>query len=105
MTVSLKAIREQLEAELRQRVSRAENIDNRLRQPGDQEWEEQAAQRENDEVLESLDNQTVKEIEQIKQALRRIEDGTYGKCVHCGRAIASDRLRALPFTANCIACA
>ena len=104
MAVDLKAIRKHLEVELQQRVSRAENIDNRLRQLGDQDWEEQATQRENDEVLESLDNQTAKEIEQIKQALRRIDDGQYGKCIHCGQAIARERLQALPYTATCIAC-
>ncbi len=104
MTVNLKAIREQLELELQQRLSQAEKIDNRLRQPGEPDWKEQATQRENDEVLQSLDGQTAQEIEQIKQALRRIDQGLYGKCIHCGETIASERLQALPYATSCIAC-
>lgn len=105
MAIDLKVVRQQLEAELQQRVSRAENIDNRLRQVGDQDWEEQATQRENDEVLESLDKQVALEIEQIKQALRRIDNGQYATCIHCGRAIGEERLEALPYTTSCIKCA
>lgn len=105
MTSALQHVRKRLEKELHERVSRADGIDNRLRQPGDADWQEQATQRENDEVLELLDSQTLKEIEQIKLALRRIDEGQYGKCIHCGQAIASERLQALPFTNTCISCA
>jgi DnaK suppressor protein len=105
MTAGTKTIREHLEAELQLLLARVETIDDRLRQPGEQDWEEQATQRENDEVLESLDKQTTEEIEQIRQALSRIEHGKYGKCVQCGGAIAKERLAALPYATNCYACA
>ncbi len=105
MSIDTVGIREQLESELQLLLSRVENIDERLRQPGEQDWEEQATQRENDEVLESLDKQAVQEIELIKKALRRIEDGKYGKCVYCGHAIAVERLQALPYAPDCIQCA
>lgn len=105
MTEDTTAIREQLESTLHLLLSRVENIDNRLRQPGEQDWEEQATQRENDEVLESLDKQAAEEIALIRQALRRMEDGKYGKCSHCGHAIASERLKALPYATHCIRCA
>jgi RNA polymerase-binding transcription factor DksA len=105
MTVDTKAIREQLEADLQMLIARVETIDNRLRQPGEQDWEEQATQRENDEVLESLDKQAVHEIDQIRQALSRIDHGQYGKCLKCGGAIARERLNALPYATNCFKCA
>jgi DnaK suppressor protein len=38
---------------------------------------------------------------QVQDALRRIEDGTYGKCVDCGRPIPEARLQAVPWTPYC----
>jgi len=40
----------------------------------------------------------------IEEALRRIEDGTYGKCDSCSKAIGLPRLRRLPYTRMCIEC-
>ena len=40
----------------------------------------------------------------IEEALNRIEDGTYGKCVECEQAIGLPRLRRLPYTRMCIDC-
>ena len=37
-------------------------------------------------------------------ALERIEKGTYGLCVECGRDIAPERLEAVPAAALCIKC-
>lgn len=44
------------------------------------------------------------ELEQIDYALERITAGTYGVCDECEKPIAADRLRALPFAAQCINC-
>lgn len=44
-------------------------------------------------------------LEQINQALSRIEAKTFGRCEECGEAIAKPRLQALPYTAHCIQCA
>lgn len=41
----------------------------------------------------------------IGGALARIEDGTYGRCDECGRAIAAARLAALPEATTCMRCA
>jgi len=40
----------------------------------------------------------------IDEALRRIEERTYGKCEACGQAIKESRLKALPFATLCITC-
>jgi len=40
----------------------------------------------------------------IDAALRRIEEGTFGKCVTCGREIGEDRLTAIPWATQCIDC-
>jgi RNA polymerase-binding transcription factor DksA len=43
-----------------------------------------------------------KTLEQVEDALRRVADGTYGKCGTCGRPISTARLEALPWTPYCI---
>ena len=40
----------------------------------------------------------------IDEAIRRLENGTYGVCVECGGEIAEARLTALPFAALCRSC-
>ena len=40
----------------------------------------------------------------IEDALRRIDDGSYGACESCGGAIERPRLRALPFAKKCLSC-
>jgi DnaK suppressor protein len=41
---------------------------------------------------------------QVKRALERIQDDTYGRCVRCGTDIAVERLRAMPAAELCITC-
>ncbi|TMR01198.1 TraR/DksA family transcriptional regulator [Actinomadura soli] len=41
----------------------------------------------------------------IDDALRRLDDGTYGVCEQCGGAIAAERLEARPFARTCFTCA
>ena len=38
------------------------------------------------------------------RALRRLDEGNYGSCEHCGTAIPLDRLLAIPETPHCITC-
>ena|ERR1043165_6746678 len=35
-------------------------------------------------------------IEEIDDALRRIDEGTYGQCARCGKPIDEERLKAMP---------
>lgn len=44
-------------------------------------------------------------LEQIRQALWRIDHGVFGKCEECGDTIGKPRLQALPYTSRCIDCA
>ena len=43
-------------------------------------------------------------IVKIREAIARIDDGTYGKCEECGENIGIERLRARPVTTLCIDC-
>ena len=40
----------------------------------------------------------------VKLALRRVEEGTYGTCMHCEEDINPRRLAAVPWAPYCIAC-
>jgi DnaK suppressor protein len=41
---------------------------------------------------------------EVDQALRRIENGTFGECERCGDEISEPRLKANPSTTLCINC-
>jgi DnaK suppressor protein len=68
------------------------------------------------DVLEEAQNKSARElavsglarsstiIRNVAMALVRIEDGTFGICVHCGNDIARRRLDAVPWTPFCIRC-
>jgi len=43
-------------------------------------------------------------ITKIKEALERIEDGSYGICESCGKPISEKRLMVRPVTTDCIEC-
>jgi DnaK suppressor protein len=43
-------------------------------------------------------------LELIDAALARIQDGTFGECLHCGQEIGEKRLTAIPWTRYCITC-
>ncbi len=42
---------------------------------------------------------------EVDAALKRIDEGTYGRCEECGSEIATARLDAIPYTPYCIECA
>jgi RNA polymerase-binding transcription factor DksA len=98
------AARGELERQLARLLERVEKIEGNLRRPHDRDWQEQAIELENDEVLTGLDEITLGEVRRIRAALGRIASGTYGACSTCGRAITEARLAAIPSALTCLAC-
>jgi RNA polymerase-binding protein DksA len=49
-----------------------------------------------------LQEGATRQLEQIDAALARIEAGTYGTCTACGKPVAAERLRAVPWAILCI---
>ncbi|MBK8811976.1 MAG: TraR/DksA C4-type zinc finger protein [Acidobacteria bacterium] len=64
----------------------------------DKSLEEQAIQRENEEILTQIDDNLNLEFVQVERALARLDAGDYGFCENCGDKIASNRLQAIPQT-------
>lgn len=54
------------------------------------------------ELDEGLEEDAVRQLREVDEALSRIEAGTYGTCSVCGREIAEERLEAVPWTTLCI---
>ena len=52
----------------------------------------------------ALRDRNEQHLEAVEAAIARLDDGTYGACVQCGRPIAEARLEALPWAAHCIDC-
>lgn len=56
------------------------------------------------EIDYTLEENSEHVLEAIDAALKRIEDGTYGTCVNCGKPISEERLAAIPWATHCIDC-
>lgn len=91
--------------ELDDRLSKITDDVRHADKPLEQDFSEQATETENDEVLDALGNAARDEVEKIKQAISRIDAGTYGICLICGEPIRKERLAALPYANLCIRCA
>ena len=104
-TVQVEEFRHLLSARLGELTERAARIEAKLREPVDDDAMEQAIEREDDEPAEAVERAAVEEIARINAALRRIDQGGYGRCLSCGGPIALARLQAMPSAALCISCA
>ncbi len=60
-----------------------------------------AMEREKDMMLASRESRTVL---LIREALRKIEDGTYGACEECGKPVGAKRLELIPYAQLCTRC-
>lgn len=76
-----------------------------ISQPLSPDFAEQAVERENEEVLDRLDETTRNELRQVKRAISRIDKGRYGLCEDCCEPIELARLQAIPEATKCLACA
>lgn len=99
------ARKRQLESRLSALTARMSEIDDELESHRSKDWEELATEREEDEVLEGMGLSAQSEIRQIRAALQRIEDGSFGICTKCGDEISAARLDVVPFTPFCRDCA
>ncbi len=113
-TLDLAAVREQLLAE-RQRVLEdvqhedVRSVGSQLEETGeltayDNHPADMATStfvRERDSTLE---HNLIDLVDKIDQALKRMDDGTYGRCAGCTKTIPKSRLEALPWATYCLEC-
>ncbi len=103
--MSYDAIKKELEQRLEAMQTRLASIKREVTQSHSGDSAEQAQERENDEVVDAIGNETAQSIRDIQAALNRIEDGSYGQCEACGEDIGRARLEAVPEATRCVKCA
>lgn len=99
----LESRRRELTAEVRSKMKnvRAENSDEAQGVLDAAETSEADIQDDIEFALIQMKTETLKKIE---DALKRLEEDTYGNCFECGDEISQMRLRALPFAVRCRDC-
>ncbi len=98
-------LKSELEARLAELQSRLASIKKDVTQAHSGDSAEQAQERENDEVVDAIGNETAQSIREIQSALERITDGSYGICDSGGEEIGTGRLEAIPEATRCVRCA
>jgi DnaK suppressor protein len=58
----------------------------------------------NKEFWYSLSDADRKIMRLIDEALREIQGGSYGECIHCAKPIQKKRLEAVPWARHCLEC-
>jgi len=104
--INKKTLKEKLIAERNMLQKRLQEEEQRLepervRNPdrADLAWSYDQRQR-----VSAMQARTEKHIEEIEDALERMQDGTYGICTNCGEEIYPGRLEAIPWAELCIKC-
>lgn len=69
---------------------------------GPQEFEEIAVDSEETQTERSIRFNAEAQLADVEAALKRIEDGTYGRCIVDGEPIPDKRLEAIPWAPRCI---
>src|SRR5689334_6041406 len=108
MTINLEQMKQRLETkrtELQENIkslteAHPRPVDAVEASEGPQDFEETAV-----DFLETQQEQSLLVNQQallteVEAALKRIEDGTYGQCIQCGRPIPEKRLEAIPWAAR-----
>jgi DnaK suppressor protein len=98
-------VKDRLEAELAETMAELERLEKKLQvevEYGLGEGDPIIYERE---INMALRRRTRRKIRSLQEALARVEEGTYGICERCGRAIGVQRLEALPEARLCIDCA
>ena len=103
MHTNLESVRQLLESRLKEATQTEGSRESiRIQQVADPvDMTSQAAEREL--AMQRLDRHAGL-VRQLRSAIDRIEDGTYGICLECEEEIAPRRLRAIPWAQRCIQC-
>lgn len=110
MAIDIQKIKERLEAKRGELQTQVKDLTEAHPTPvdpieaseGPQDFEETAVDFLETQQEQSIDVNERALLTEVEAALKRIEDGTYGKCIVCGDAIPEKRLEAIPWASRCI---
>lgn len=104
---TLAQLREKLLERRKEILELRRNVDTSwqtLHEP-EMELEEAASKETLSRELEQLDKRGQEELDNINDALTKMDEGDFGICEGCGRSIAVKRLYAVPWARHCVRCA
>jgi DnaK suppressor protein len=101
----LREILQRMRAQLTERIDRVQRDLARADAPLSADAPDRALQLENDEVLEGIGVSSSEELARIEAALARLDAGWQFTCALCGKPVSPARLKAVPYTNRCAACA
>ncbi|GHO90916.1 hypothetical protein KSF_009640 [Reticulibacter mediterranei] len=110
MTLDMQQIKKRLEEKRTELRTQMGDLDQAYPTPvdtteiseGPQEFEETATDFQEMQQEQSILVNEQALLMEVEAALKRIKDGTYGRCVVCGQPIPEKRLEAIPWAARCI---
>lgn len=68
-------------------------------------YDTEAAEQFGHAQSQALGKETAGALGRVRAAMKRVDDGTYGKCIMCSEMIDTDRLGVDPTAELCVACA
>jgi RNA polymerase-binding transcription factor len=111
MTIDLERIRTELELERQRLISALHAVNHTasleeetgdLSIGTDDHLADSATETFMRELDDGLEENAEHLLEEVERALLRIDEGTYGACSICGKAIPDERLEAVPYATLCI---
>jgi DnaK suppressor protein len=111
MTIGQNLLRSRLESERKRLLSEMEQLKSVVR-PADERREGSPFGKREEEATESfelekrlsLEKRIKGQLADVEHALKKFEEGTYGRCDNCGQPIDPARLEALPQASLCLRC-
>ena len=101
--IELKKYRNLLEAKQAELAQLVRNRDGIAIEKSPDAFDEVQHAAERELAIRNLDRES-NLLRNVRASLRRIEDGSFGVCLHCEEDISPKRLAAVPWTAFCIQC-
>jgi DnaK suppressor protein len=103
----LKSVREELtrrKNEILDAFNKNKNYGKEADEDGAQDIADKASSSYTKEFLFSLSNSERDMLQEVDEALARLDEGHFGVCVACEEAIDRKRLEAVPWTRHCLGC-
>src|SRR5579883_2013026 len=101
--ININEFRKVLETKQRELLAGTSDRDEILIQNAAEDFDRLQQQLNREVAIRNLDRES-KLLKDVRAALNRIEDGSYGICLRCEEEIPEKRLHALPWAAYCVSC-
>jgi DnaK suppressor protein len=101
--ININEFRKVLETRQRELLAGTSDRDEILIQNAAEDFDRLQQQLNREVAIRNLDRES-KLLKDVRAALARIEDGSFGICLRCEEEIPNKRLKAVPWAAYCVPC-